>query len=161
WSSLVPIRPSGSKPPLFCVHAAGANVLIYRPLARHLSPDQPVYALQAQGLDGIKLPYTNVEEMATHYIKEILTVQPNGPYFLLGASFGGLVVYEMAQQLIAMGEKVALLVLFDTYFPILTHYQRLRSHLDNLSQNGVKNYFKELMRALNNRINRKVKKIFR
>jgi aspartate racemase len=70
WSSLVPIQPHGSKPPLFCVHAAGANVLIYRPMSRHLGDDQPVYALQAQGLDG-REPYRRVEDMAAHYIREV------------------------------------------------------------------------------------------
>src|SRR5207245_6060065 len=69
WSSLVAIQPNGSRPPLFCVHAAGANVLIYRPLARHLGMEQPVYALQAQGLDGQTEPYVCVEDMAAHYLK--------------------------------------------------------------------------------------------
>src|SRR6267143_1794119 len=64
WSSLVPIQPLGSKPPLYCIHAAGANVLIYRPLSRHLGLDQPVFALQARGLDGQEQPLLHIVGMA-------------------------------------------------------------------------------------------------
>jgi aspartate racemase len=115
WSPLVAIQPEGSKPPFFCVHAAGGNVLIYRDLARHLDPDQPFYGLQAQGMDGVQAFHTRVEEMATHYLKEIQTVQPEGPYFLGGYCLGGSVAYEIAQQLKSQGKKVALLVLLETY----------------------------------------------
>jgi thioesterase domain-containing protein/acyl carrier protein len=114
WPSLIPIQPNGSKPPLFCVHGILGNVLIFREFAKHLPPDQPFYALQAQGLDGKEPPFTKVEEMAAYYIKEIRTVQPEGPYFLGGYSFGGLVAFEMAQQLQAQGQKVELLAFFDT-----------------------------------------------
>lgn len=117
WSSLVPIQPKGFKPPLFCVHAAGGNVLFYRDLANRLGTDQPFYGLQALGLDQKKLRHNRVEEMASHYIEEIRKVQPEGPYHLGGACFGGLVVYEMAQQLQAQGQKVALVALFNTNGP--------------------------------------------
>src|SRR5262249_23077567 len=132
WSSLVAIRSSGSRPPLFCIHAAGANILIYRPLANHLSADQPIYALQAVGLDGVTPPLTQVEEMAAHYIKEIRTLQPKGPYHLLGGSFGGLVAFEMAQQLNTQGEQVAMLALLDTYYPLRSVSQRMRGHWAHL-----------------------------
>jgi amino acid adenylation domain-containing protein len=115
WSPLVAIQPEGSKPPFFCVHAAGGNVLIYRDLARHLDPDQPFYGLQAQGMDGVQPFHTRIEDMAARYIKEIQTVQPEGPYFLGGYCLGGSIAYEMAQQLNSQGKKVALLVLLDTY----------------------------------------------
>jgi acyl carrier protein len=114
-SCLVPIQPSGSKPPLFCIHGGGGAVMVYRELALVLGTDQPVYGLQAQGLDGNQPCLTSVEDMAAHYMKEIRAVQPNGPYFLGGLSFGGTVAYEMAQQLCAQGEEVGLLFLFDTF----------------------------------------------
>jgi thioesterase domain-containing protein/non-ribosomal peptide synthetase component F/acyl carrier protein len=117
WHSLVPINPIGMKPPLYCVHAGGGNVLFYRNLASHLGSDQPVYALQARGLDGKQPFHTRVEEMASDYLKEIRSVQPNGPYFLAGRCFGGIVVYEMAQQLRAQGQKVALLAILDSGHP--------------------------------------------
>ena len=114
WSPLVAIQPSGSRPPFFCVHGAGGTVLSYRELATHLGVDQPFYGLQAQGLDGSSEPLTTVQQMAALYISEIRRVQPSGPYFLGGYCMGGTVAYEMAQQLAANGEKIALLALLDT-----------------------------------------------
>jgi aspartate racemase len=115
WSSLVAIQPSGSRPPLFCVHGVGGNVLNLQPLSRRLGPDYPLYGLQAQGLDGERPCLTSLEEMAALYIKEIRAVQPEGPYFLGGYSLGGVIAYEMAQQLSAGGEEVALVALLDSY----------------------------------------------
>jgi thioesterase domain-containing protein/acyl carrier protein len=117
WSSLVPIQPDGSKPPLFCIHAVGGNVLTYVALSHHLGSDQPVYGLQAQGIDGKGAFHTSIEEMATHYVKEIRTFQPTGPYMLAGLSGGGVIAFEMAQQLVAQGQKVAVLAFFDTLSP--------------------------------------------
>ncbi len=114
WSSLVPIQPLGAKPPLFCVHGVGGNVLGFSDLGKRMAPDYPLYGLQAQGLDGRGATLDSIEEMATHYIREIRSVVKQGPYRLAGFSFGGLVAYEMAQQLLADGEVVALLILFDT-----------------------------------------------
>jgi thioesterase domain-containing protein len=111
WSSLVPIQPGGSRRPFFCI--APGSVLFYADLARHLGPDQPVYGLQAQGLDDDRPLPSGVEEIAGHYIKEIRTLQPCGPYLLAGRCFGSLVAFEMAQQLHAQGESVDLLVVLD------------------------------------------------
>jgi len=115
WSSLVAIQAEGSRPPFFCVHGVGGNVVGFRDLARHLGPDQPFYALQPQGLDGKRECLTSIPEMAERYIREIKRIQPEGPYRIGGYSFGGLVAYEMAQKLEAQGEEMALLALFDTY----------------------------------------------
>lgn len=120
WSSLVTMQPgSNAKPPLFLIHALGGNVIGYQTLVRHLGTDQPVYGLQAQGLDGQQAPHTRVEDMASHYIQEIRTVQPQGPYLLGGFSSGGIVAFEMARQLEAQGDLVALLAMLDTYSPSL------------------------------------------
>jgi amino acid adenylation domain-containing protein len=113
-ASLVPLKPQGTRRPFFCVHPGGGTVFCYLELARHLSPDQPLLALQAQGLDGLQAPHTTVEEMAAHYIKAIREQQPQGPYRLGGWSFGGNVAYEMACQLEAEGEAIELLVLLDS-----------------------------------------------
>jgi aspartate racemase len=152
WSSLVAIQPLGSRPPLFCVHAGGANVLIYRPLARRLGNDQPLYALQAQGLDGRSEPFARVEQMAAHYLKEIRSVQPHGPYRLLGASFGGLVVFEMALQLLNLGQQVDLLAMLNTNCPVYTPLQKLRCHLGHFKQFGVRGYSSNVFRALRARV---------
>lgn len=125
WSALVPIQPQGSKSPLFCLHARGGNVLCYRPLASHLGSDQPVYGIQAQGLDEKQVTLTKVEDMAAYYIKQIRTIQPEGPYRLAGYSSGGIVAFEMAQQLHTQGQKVSLLVLLDAFSP--QYYQRTGS----------------------------------
>lgn len=119
WSSLVPIQPHGSKPPLFCIHPIGGNVLEYYPLAQYLGDDQPIYGLQSQGLDGRQPPLNQVEEMASLYIKEMLAIQPNEPYLLLGYSFGGTIAWEIAQQLQSQGKKVAFLGLVDLISPTL------------------------------------------
>jgi len=115
WSSLVAINPSGSKPPFFCVHALGGNVIEYYDLARHLGQEQPFYGLQSRGLHENLLPDTRVEDMAAHYIKEMREVQPEGPYFIGGRSLGGMVAFEMAHQLRAGGQAIGLLALLDTY----------------------------------------------
>ena len=115
WSSLVPIQPHGSRPPFFCVHGIGGTVLRFRDLARYLGNDRALYGLQAKGLDGKQACAFSVEEMAADYIRDIQQVQPQGPYFLGGYSFGGMVALEMAQQLRAQGEAVALVALLDTF----------------------------------------------
>ncbi len=117
WTSLVPINANGSKAPFFLMHAAGGNVLFYKELADRLGPDQPVYGMQAVGLDGHQSAYDRVEDMAAHYIKEIRGIQPHGPYHLGGSSVGGLIAYEVGAQLRRSGEEVNLIALFDTYAP--------------------------------------------
>ena len=168
WSSLVTIQPEGSKPPFFCVHGVGGNVVGFHELAKRMKPDFPFYGLQSQGLDGKSDLLTTIENMAVHYLKEIREVQPSGPYHLGGFSMGGLVAYEMAQQLVAAGEEVGLVVLFDTYattpksvneslrdllfHPTWTHVKRLPSELRKKVRrtwNGVRlpEYLKNVMRS--------------
>ncbi|MUG99157.1 amino acid adenylation domain-containing protein [Scytonema sp. UIC 10036] len=117
WSLLVPIQAEGSLAPLFCIHDISGDILNFLNLARYLGSERPIYGLQAKGLDGQQSPYTRIEDMASRYIKEIQTLQPKGPYFLCGYSFGGVIAFEMAQQLHRQGEKVAKLFLLDTYAP--------------------------------------------
>jgi amino acid adenylation domain-containing protein len=111
--SLVAIQPEGSRPPLYVVSGIWGNVVGFRSLAPHLGLDQPLYALEPPGIDG-SLPYlTRVEDLASYYIREIMTHNPSGPYHLAGYSFGGLVVFEMAQQLLARRARVGLTALLD------------------------------------------------
>ncbi len=122
WSSLVPIRPNGHKTPLFFVHGGFGDVLGLTNLARHLNSDHSFYALRGIGLDGIQELPDSVEEIATRFIAEIKTVQPQGPYILGGQCSGGTIAFEMAQQLKARGEEIALLALLDTPYPQLENY---------------------------------------
>jgi amino acid adenylation domain-containing protein len=116
-SALVAIHSGGSKRPLFLVHPAGGHVFPYIHLAQLLGPDQPCYGLQARGVDDGQDPYTRIEDMATCYIQAMQTVQPTGPYLLGGWSMGGVVAFEMAQQLHAQGQPVALLAMLDGRIP--------------------------------------------
>ena len=137
WSSLVPIQPHGSKPPLFCVHADG-GAFFYNRFTSHISPDQPLYGIQARGLDGKEAPFTNVKEMAAQYIKEIRLVQPKGPYVISGFSMGGVVIYEMAQQLMRDGEKPGLVLFLDASSP---NYPEMKENHNKGFFNKLKNFF--------------------
>jgi sugar O-acyltransferase (sialic acid O-acetyltransferase NeuD family) len=115
WSPLVTIRAGGDQSPLFLVHGAEGNVLLYRDLARYLGEDRPLYGLQSQGLDGSGRFLTRLEEMASTYLREIRQVQSEGPYFLGGYCLGGIIALEMAQQLRAQGEQVAMVGMIEAY----------------------------------------------
>jgi amino acid adenylation domain-containing protein len=130
WAPLVPIRAGSDPdaPPLFLAHAVGGNCLNYRHLATGMPADMAVYGLQALGLDGLTAPLSKIEDMARRYVSEIRNVQPSGPYYLAGGSMGGMIAYEMAQQLIAAGEQVAMLGLIDTSS---TYGARLRTAAAN------------------------------
>jgi amino acid adenylation domain-containing protein len=109
WPSLVAIQSGGSNRPFFCIPGNLGNVFVdLGDLVRHLGPDQPVYGLQ----DGIQNP-SQIEALAAHYVDEIRSVQPEGPYLLGGVCSGGVVAFEMARQLQAEGQKVALLALIE------------------------------------------------
>lgn len=115
WSSLVAVQPQGSKPPFFMIHGVGGNVVGFHEIAQRMKPDYPLYGLQSQGLDGKQACHPLIEDMAAHYLVEIRSARPHGPYHLGGFSMGGLVAYEIARKLQAQGEEVGALVLFDTY----------------------------------------------
>lgn len=110
WSSVVPIKPSGGRPPLF--YASRLHALACRFMVPYLDPEQPVYGLEPPGMDGGE-PLGSVEELAAHYVSAVKSVQPAGPYLLCGHSFGGHITFEMARQLEAAGDKVKRLILLD------------------------------------------------
>ncbi|MEA5503584.1 amino acid adenylation domain-containing protein [Halotia wernerae UHCC 0503] len=108
-ASLVPIQPQGDKQPLFCVAPSNGNIDCYFSLASQLGLGQPVYGLQMQDIQQ----QINLEMMAANYVAALRIIQPHGPYFLGGLSMGGVVAFEMAQQLRTQGEEIALLALLD------------------------------------------------
>jgi acyl transferase domain-containing protein/thioesterase domain-containing protein len=112
--ALVAIQVRGTRPPLYAISGIGGNVIQYRSMAFYLGEDQPVYGLLPRGLDGREPYHTRVEDMAAYYVEAIREVQPEGPYRLVGYSFGGAVAFEVAQQLVAQGGHVSFLGLFDT-----------------------------------------------
>ncbi len=113
FSPLVRLKPGEGDAPLFIVHGIGGTVIELDALGKQIRTVNPVYAIQARGLDGSAPPLDSVAEMAAFYLDAIKEVQPHGPYYLAGYSFGGLVALEMARSL---GEKnVALLLMIDSY----------------------------------------------
>ncbi|GHE03399.1 amino acid adenylation domain-containing protein [Streptomyces alanosinicus] len=117
WTVLLPLRDTGNRPPLFCLHPAGGFSWCYTGLLRHLPPDRPVYGIQARGLTEPDHVEDGVDRMADDYCARILDVRPTGPYHLLGWSFGGQLAQAVAARLRAAGHRVGLLALLDSYPP--------------------------------------------
>jgi thioesterase domain-containing protein/acyl carrier protein len=149
--SLVPMQPNGTRTPLFLVSGAHAEEEEFLRFVGNVLPhllDQPIYGFKSRGLDGLQPPHDSTREMATDYIKEMREVQPEGPYLLAGECVGGIVAFEMAQQLREQGHEVGLVALLDSarptdeYFEFLTRYlgharrqrgrERLKNHLKKL-----------------------------
>ncbi|MFD5888138.1 amino acid adenylation domain-containing protein [Streptomyces sp. NPDC060334] len=117
WEPLLALRAQGSRPPLFCVHPVVGDGFGYAGLLRGLGPDQPVYALQGIGPAGGRERPADMGALAAEYARRIREVRPNGPYRLLGWSFGGVLVHEIAIQLKESGESVDLVALMDSTAP--------------------------------------------
>jgi thioesterase domain-containing protein/acyl carrier protein len=141
WSTLVPIQPNGSRIPFFCVHGVGGGVLNYGAIAKALGPGQPFYAFRSLLLTWEDIRETSIEELASVYIHEMRSFFPQGPYLIGGGSFGGIVAFEMAQQLYAQGAEPALLVLFDASAPgsvqRVATTEKLRGFWQRLQDQGV------------------------
>ncbi|MFE1905517.1 amino acid adenylation domain-containing protein [Streptomyces gardneri] len=120
---LLPLRPRGAvahAAPLFCVHPAAGISWVYAGLLRHLGPERPLYGLQARGLTPPELPAAGLDAMVKDYLAQLRSVQPEGPYHLLGWSFGGIIAHALATRLRAEGQEVALLALMDAYPHLVT-----------------------------------------
>jgi len=150
WRSLVPIRPAGTKKPLFLIHGLGLNVLLYTTIINYLDPGQPVYGLQARGLNGVDKPLDSIETIAAYYISEIQTIDKEGPYALAGFSLGGKIAFEMARQLNEMGMKVSFLGLLDatadrsvTHQPFLKRNQYMIKYFINYVSWNLASFFRE------------------
>lgn len=137
WQSLVPIQTGGDRPPLFLMHGAEGNVLLYRVLAHHLGADQPVYGLQSAGLDGRSPVESNLRRAAHAYVEEIRAVQPHGPYLLGGYCLGGVLAMEMARELMQQGQTVGLVAMIEifnirsTRWPLPWHVRTINRFLLN------------------------------
>ena len=142
WSPLVKIAPDRpGRLPLFCIHGADGNVVAFKPLVDRLAETNPIYGLEARGADGILPTHETIEEMATSYIDAILSVEPNGPYCLLGYSGGGVIGFEIAQQLEKAGKRVAMLAMVDSLAPdhAPTAFERARHYLNDISLKRIRN----------------------
>jgi amino acid adenylation domain-containing protein len=145
WENLSLIQPEGDGLPLFCVHGDEASHFI----PKHIGNTRPFYAFFHQGEDGKRIEYTTVESIAAHFIRELKQAKPHGPYLLTGFSFGGVVAFEMAQQLAQAGDDVPMLSVIDTYAPAL-HAKAIET--DNRFYTPLKNmiYRWIVKRALRN-----------
>lgn len=142
FDHLVPVKPNGSKTPLFIVHGAGLNILNFSHIIQHFDEDQPVYAFQGVGPNGYDNWFESIEDMAARYIESMLRINPKGPYAITGFSFGGIVAFEMARQLKEQGKTVSIIALLDTYVDssyyyaslsqkkLMRHYDRTRKWFD-------------------------------
>lgn len=117
WPTLVPIKATGNKAPLFCVHTQGGNLFHYHELAQSLDPEQPVFGLQARGVYGGALPRHTIEEIAADCISTMLEKQSRGPFRIAGYSSGGVIALDIARQLREVGEQVGVLALIDSAVP--------------------------------------------
>lgn len=144
---VVPFRESGTRPPLFLVAGVGGHVLIFRELAELLGEDQPVYGLQGIGLDGTESPVSSMEEIAARYVREIVSMYPQGPYYVSGWSMGGIIAYEMALQLLQEKRELGRLIVMDAYAPwVLSFKDRLLVHVSNFRKRSFQskvNYLKQ------------------
>jgi aspartate racemase len=171
WSSLVAIQPKGSHPPFFCVHAHGGEVLGFRQLATYLGSEQPFYGLQAAETEDSGGSQRGIERRASRYLQEIRSLQPEGPYFIGGHCYGATVAFEMAHQLLAQNQKVAVLALIDAYAPGYPRLRpwlernvrlRIRYHFKNLQKLSTKEkliYFKEKVGILKSRTQRQIRQL--
>jgi len=132
WSPLVELHVpyrSMTAQPFFCVHSLGANLVSFRNVAALMHGERAIYGLQPHGLDGRQKPFATIETMASAYLREIRKKQASGPYLLGGVCLGGVVAYEMAQQLRAAGEAVTLVAMIDSYLPGKLSHLHSRSPL--------------------------------
>jgi aspartate racemase len=135
--SLVEIQPKGSQIPLFLFE----GVAIYHPLISYLGLDRPIYGLVTLLKQGVNGSANQIENLASYYISELVKIQPEGPYYLGGLSFGGIVAFEVAQQLAARGQETRFVFMFDAMLPSaykpVSLYQRLRFHSKKVAQQGL------------------------
>jgi len=167
WKCVVPIRDGEHLRPLFCIHAAGGNVLLYRELANRLQAARPVYGVQSSALQHGLPKSTSVEEMAREYVAEIRKLQPRGPYHFVGYCLGGTIAYEIARQLSESGEEIGVLALLDTHAKwqkdtfrdsLIRSYQRIAFHLQNAwmsGRAGIGSFVSEKIREASRRLHRR------
>ncbi|NLD91264.1 MAG: acyltransferase domain-containing protein, partial [Fibrobacter sp.] len=162
WNSVVKMQTSGDLPPFFCVSGVGGNPMELQKLSLFIGNQQPFYALQHRGVDGILKPHETIEDMAVEFLNDIRKVQPYGPYYLGGYSMGGLVAYEIARQLIVSKENIAGVILIDTINPEVNKWtiaQRIKAHIKNSFILGPDYIFERIKKNLYLRLFKKIQRI--
>jgi thioesterase domain-containing protein len=160
FSPFVPLKAGSEGPPIIIAHGLGGRAS-FSQLAKHIGTRNPVYGIQAKGVDGLEEPLDRIENMSEFYLDALKQLQPQGPYILIGYSFGGLVALEMAQQLVEEGEIIALLMLVDTY-PHTRHLapgerlklfaRRVAGHISSLKRTPLRRSLSRFVNALQRRL---------
>ena len=156
WNFLISIQPKGDKPPLFAIHN---EIQAYHNLACYLGEEQPIYGLSdPRFVQEVVLSESSIDTLATNYLEEIQHLQPCGPYYLIGISFGGIVAFEIAQHLLTKGEKVAFLGLLDSSAPnfckSLSLRQKFQIHWQELVEKGIFTYINNRINSQSNKLNK-------
>ena len=112
---VVQLKAGSDEALVFIAHGLGGSAMDFFQIVKHIQTPKAIYGIQAKGIDGVEKPLDSIEEMARYSLEAIRKLQPHGPYFLVGFSLGGLVMLEMAQQLVAAGDQIALLAMLDSY----------------------------------------------
>lgn len=159
-SSFVTLKHGYEKPPIFIIHGVCGRVQFSK-LARHIRTNNPVFGIQARGMDGIERPFDRIEDMSRSYLDELRQLHPDGSYILIGYSFGGLIALEMAQRLLQSGACAPLLILVDAYphprfLKALQRkrlfFRRLRSHLGKMRRSSLSDAFSYFVRGFKHRL---------
>jgi acetoacetyl-CoA synthetase len=143
FPSCIKLKEGTGRAPVFLAHGLGGNIMEFFQLASWIDSPRAIYGLQARGMDGLEEPLSSIEEMAQYHVDAVRTIQPHGPYILVGYSLGGLVALEMARYFSEAGESIALLSMIDSYpelrfVPIRqqlrVYYRKARHHLSIMTQ---------------------------
>jgi thioesterase domain-containing protein len=160
FSPFVHLKEGNKNPPIIITHGLGGRASFYQ-LAQHIRLDHPIYGIQGKGVDGLEEPLERIENMATYYLDALSGLQPQGPYILIGYSFGGLIALEMAQRLVENGQRIALLTLVDTYphpryFPLSQRLwlgaKRTKNRIGDLKRRPFGAAFSQVRRAIERRL---------
>jgi thioesterase domain-containing protein len=160
FSPFVPLKAGSKHPPILIGHGVGGRAS-FSQLAKHIRTENPVYGIQAKGVDGMGEPLGRIEDMAEYYLDGLRELQPQGPYILIGYSFGGLIALEMAQRLVKSAKHVALLTMVDTYphpryLPLGERVwlgaKRIKGHVSDLKREPLPVAFGRIVGALEKRL---------
>jgi acetoacetyl-CoA synthetase len=160
FSPFVKLKNGSERTPILIAHGLGGRAS-FSELAKHIHTEHSIYGIQAKGVDGLEQPFERIEDMAEFYLEALGQLQPQGPYILIGYSFGGLVALEMAQRLLAQEKNVSLLALVDTYphphfFPqgerLRLGVKRIRGHFSDLRTKPIPVAFAQILRILKRRL---------
>jgi acetoacetyl-CoA synthetase len=162
FSPFVPLKAGNKNPPILIGHGVGGRAS-FSELAKHIRTENPIYGIQAKGVDGMEQPLHSIENMADYYLRALPDVQRQGPYILIGYSFGGLIALEMAQRLLAAGKRVALLAMIDTYphpryLPRPERWRlgmkRVKGHFENLTRKPLRDAVSQVTEGIKHRVHR-------